>query len=113
MKPIRIFHAACIASVFICADAHAGMGPCVPDEHQGLVCGSGDGAARVIEETLSPSKRFALAWRTPDGTPDDQPDSDKIELVRALDVARESRNAPEELIDPLSHGSKIPSRSAR
>ena len=58
------------------------MGPCKQDETlDAMFCGSGNGAAFVIRDTLSPSGRLALAWRTPDGPPTEQPDEDKIELV--------------------------------
>ena len=51
--------------VFLTASAmaHAEMGPCQPDSHESFICGSGNGAARVIGDTVSPSKRLALAWR--------------------------------------------------
>ena len=63
----RIFAAALVAAVlFTSPPAHADMGPCKPDKHDGLICGSGDGAARVIDDTTSPSKQLALAWRTPE-----------------------------------------------
>jgi hypothetical protein len=62
--------------------APAEMGPCKQDETlDAMFCGSGNGAAFVIRDTLSPSGRLALAWRTPDGPPTEQPDEDKIELV--------------------------------
>jgi hypothetical protein len=62
--------------------AHAEMGPCKQDEKRGvLICGSGNGAAIVIRDTPSPSGRLALAWRTPEAPPTEQPDWDKIELM--------------------------------
>jgi hypothetical protein len=58
------------------------LGACRPDAHEGLTCGEGAGAARVIKDTISPSKRLALAWRSPDSPPTEQPDDpDKIELL--------------------------------
>ena len=57
------------------------LGPCKPDAHDGLICGTGDGAARVIDDTTSPSERLALAWRTPSGPPTEQPDDDDVELL--------------------------------
>jgi len=57
------------------------LGPCQPDTHEGLICGSGNGAARVIADTISPSKRLALAWRSPGAPPTEQPDDDEIELL--------------------------------
>jgi hypothetical protein len=71
-----------LASPCFALPAHAEMGPCKQDEkREVLICGSGNGAAIVIRNTLSPSKRLALAWRTPDATPTEQPDDDKIELL--------------------------------
>jgi hypothetical protein len=68
--------------------ALADMGPCQPDKFGGLTCGSGVGAARVIEDTLSPSKRLALAWRSPDGPPTNEPNGDtEILVVRVADGA--------------------------
>ena len=29
---------------------------CIPDRHGGLVCGEGKDAARIIDDTISPSK---------------------------------------------------------
>jgi len=39
-----------------------------------MTCGQGPGAARVVDETTSPSKRFAFAWRAPDRPPTEPPD---------------------------------------
>src|SRR6202042_2599135 len=52
--------------------AAAEMGPCRPATFD-LICGSGDGAARVIVKTISPSKRLAFAWRLADRPPTDRP----------------------------------------
>lgn len=60
--------------------AHA-EGACKPDKFEGLVCGEGDGALRVIEQTTSPSKRFAFAWRDRDGLPTAEPDDDTLDNV--------------------------------
>jgi hypothetical protein len=57
------------------------LGPCRPDAHDGLTCGTGDGAARVLADTTSPSRRLALAWRTPGGPPTEEPDTDDLELL--------------------------------
>jgi hypothetical protein len=67
------------------AAARAEMGACQPDDHAGiaqsLICGSGNGAARVIRNTVSPLQRLALAWRTA-GPPTEVPDGDpKLELL--------------------------------
>ena len=39
------------------------MGPCRPNDLGNFFCGEGDGAARIIPKTTSPSYRLALAWR--------------------------------------------------
>lgn len=39
------------------------MGPCRQDDHGNFFCGQGDGAARIIPNTISPSNLLALAWR--------------------------------------------------
>jgi hypothetical protein len=67
----------------------AQTGPCQPDKDGGLTCGNGPGAARVVEGTMSPSKRFAFAWRAPGRSPADEPDPDKVEnlLIRISDGA--------------------------
>src|SRR5262249_54956762 len=67
----------------------AQTGPCQPDKDGGLTCGSGPGAARVVEGTMSPSKRFAFAWRALGSSSADDPDPDKVEnlLIRISDGA--------------------------
>ena len=40
---------------------------CNADRHGGIVCGDGDKAMRVIDETTSPSGKSAFAWRSADG----------------------------------------------
>jgi hypothetical protein len=74
----------------------AEMGPCKQDEKRDvLICGNG--AAIVIRNTLSPSQRLGLAWRTPDAPPTEEPDWDKIELLvlRVADGAVLSRGKTE------------------
>ena len=62
--------------------ARAEMGPCKLDANEELTCGSGVGAARVIDDTQSPNKRLAFAWSLPDADPDALPDEDdKIDLL--------------------------------
>ena len=62
--------------------ALAGTGPCKLDAgHEIQICGTGNGAAIVIRDTQSPSQKIALAWRTPDAPPTEQPDNEKIELL--------------------------------
>jgi len=54
-----------------------------------LICGSGAGAAMVIPDTVSPNKKFALAWRDPKGAPTDEDPGEDNEmlLVRIADGA--------------------------
>jgi hypothetical protein len=79
---------ALLCALLAALPARAEMGPCKPDDHDGLICGEGAGAARVIVDTVSPNKRLALAWRSPTGTPTEDPD-DNLELlvVRLADGA--------------------------
>ena len=62
---------------------------CVADQHGGLVCGTGKGAMRVVADTISPSKLYAFAWRSPDGLPsgDDAPSGVENILIRLSDGA--------------------------
>jgi len=72
------------------APANAEIGPCKPDGDTGMICGEGNGAARVIEGSISPSKRLALAWRFVDGPPTEAPsDTQPIEdlVIRLRDGA--------------------------
>jgi hypothetical protein len=74
--PCPTFALACLFS-----PALADTGPCKPyPPLEVLVCGSGDGAAIVIRDTTSPSKKFALAWRTVDAPPFQEPEG-QIDLV--------------------------------
>jgi hypothetical protein len=45
------------------------MGPCREANDGAILCGEGENSARVIDGTISPSKRLAFAWRQPDGLP--------------------------------------------
>jgi hypothetical protein len=65
---------------FSAGSAAAGIGPCVPAIDFGLMCGSGDGAARAIVKTISPSKRLAFAWRLADKPPNSRPDDNDPNL---------------------------------
>jgi hypothetical protein len=75
--------------VAVGSPANAGIGPCVPDQTGGLICGQGAGAARVVDGTISPSKRLAFAWRAPGRSPMEAPDDDPVEslLIRLSDGA--------------------------
>jgi hypothetical protein len=55
----------------------AETGPCVSDQAGGMTCGRGPGAARVVDETTSPSKRLAFAWRVPGRSPTEPPPEGK------------------------------------
>jgi hypothetical protein len=85
----RLLILAGLGACLLAPAANAEIGPCKPDNHESFICGEGDGAARVIEGTLSPSKQYAFAWRTPEGPPTEEPDDDKIEflLIRLKDGA--------------------------
>lgn len=72
--------------VLACASALADTGPCKPyPPLEVLVCGSGEGAAIVIRDTISPSKKFALAWRSIEVPPTEQPPGDIDLLVIRLE----------------------------
>lgn len=78
-------HRASIAVALVligaCACAQAETGPCKPDQFNGLTCGEGPGAARVIAGTISPSKEIAFAWRVPGKAPTEEPVIDQVESV--------------------------------
>lgn len=83
MKAAR-HHAIYILVIFACLrfPALADTGPCrLNAEREIQICGCGSGAAIVIRDTASPSKKIALAWRTPEGPPTEEPDDEKIELL--------------------------------
>jgi hypothetical protein len=62
------------------SNAAAEMGPCMPDDHGSLACGNGDGAARVVPKTRSPSNRLALAWRLTNKPPSYRPNENDPDL---------------------------------
>jgi hypothetical protein len=62
------------------SNAAAEMGPCLPDDHGSLTCGNGDGAARIIPKTTSPSNRLALAWRMTNRPPTDRSNDNESDL---------------------------------
>jgi hypothetical protein len=45
---------------------------CVADQHDGIICGEGKDAARIIDDTTSPDKKLAIAWRCSAGMPADE-----------------------------------------
>lgn len=69
-----------------CIPAHADTGPCKPyPPLEVLVCGMGEGAAIVIRDTVSPSKKLALAWRSLEAPPTEQPPGEVELLVIRLE----------------------------
>lgn len=64
--------------------ASAEMGRCVPDGEGYMICGGGDGAARVIAKTISPSKRLAFAWRLTNRPPTARPSNDDPDLENLI-----------------------------
>jgi hypothetical protein len=64
--------------------ASAEMGPCLPDASGNLFCGEGNGSARVIPKTISPSHRLALAWRLTDRPPTTPPDENDPALENLI-----------------------------
>ncbi len=76
---LRANIAAALALFSACAQAESG--PCEPDQFDGLTCGRGPGAARVIAGTISPSKQIAFAWREPGKAPTEEPDIYQVESV--------------------------------
>lgn len=80
--------AALVALVLLVSGSRAEMGPCVPAVDFDLMCGSGNGAARAIVKTISPSQRLAFAWRLANKPPIDRPgdnDPNLENLVVRLD----------------------------
>ena len=84
-----LFSTAAFLVIVAYSPAKAEVGPCQLDQRGGLICGEGAGAARVVDETISPFKRFAFAWRSPDRPPTEQPDEGAVEslLIRLSDGA--------------------------
>jgi hypothetical protein len=71
------------ALTFAPSKAAAEIGPCSPATFD-LICGSGDGAARAIVKTISPSKRLAFAWRLANRPPTDRPDENDPNLENII-----------------------------
>jgi hypothetical protein len=81
----------CLAALWLlvlapASPAGAETGPCVSDQAGVMTCGQGPGAARVVDETTSPSKRFAFAWRAPGRSPTEPPEGtgDSLLIVESL-----------------------------
>jgi hypothetical protein len=77
--------------------AGAELGPCRSDGHGSFICGDGVGAARVIDDTSSPSKHLALAWHSTGNPPTEEPRNGDLELlvIRLKDGAVLSRRRTE------------------
>jgi hypothetical protein len=62
---------------------------CIADQHGGLVCGEGNAAMRVVDDTISPSKDYAFAWRGEQGLSVRDPPPPGVEnlLIRISDGA--------------------------
>jgi hypothetical protein len=72
--------AALAISALLTWTASAEMGPCRRDNQESSYCGDGDGAARIIPNTTSPSHRLALAWRLTNRPPTTQPSDNDPDL---------------------------------
>ena len=72
MTALRYVLALIFLLAVMMATAQAQIAPCQPDGHNGLVCGTGVGGARVVDGSVSPSKRFAVAWSSKKTGPLDQ-----------------------------------------
>ena len=55
--------------------------PCVKEGLFEQICGKGPGGARIIMDSISPSKRLALAWRTAKRPPTQEPGNEPVESV--------------------------------
>jgi hypothetical protein len=75
-----IFAVALSALTLCVSPAPAEMGPCTLDGHESSYCGEGNGAARIIPGTTSPSRQIALAWRLTDKPPTSPPAKDDPDL---------------------------------
>jgi hypothetical protein len=94
LAPMRVTIPALALAVLLASSAlpaMAELGPCKADGQDTPLCGSGKGAARVVEDTISPDKKFALAWRHPTMDPGDvtrdEDDGLELLLIRLADGA--------------------------
>jgi hypothetical protein len=88
MRRVLTFAVSLVAS-YVAQTAAMRADSCIADQYGGLVCGEGKDAVRVIDDTTSPSKIFAFAWRDPGGLPSAQDNPPGVEdvLVRLSDGA--------------------------
>ena len=93
-------------ALVLAGPARAEIGPCKPDQEM-LLCGSGKGAARVIPDTISPDKKFALAWHDPDRNPDEVEDFDnEFLLIRLADGAVLAKAETDYFSNPRMHANR-------
>lgn len=78
-RHIAIIGVTAAALAFAAVAGRAETGPCTPADFD-LICGTGDGAARAVLKTLSPSKRLAFAWRLCNRPPTLRPDDNDPDL---------------------------------
>lgn len=83
---MRIVLMVAAAAAFLPQSLAAQAGACIADKF-GLVCGEGKDALRVFPDTLSPSKTYAFAWKSPTGLTSghDLPSDVEDDLVRLAD----------------------------
>ena len=68
MKCPRLLTLVGLTLLFACPGANAAS-PCAPVEHETIVCKDGQHNLRVIQGSVSPSKRYAIAWGIEGGDP--------------------------------------------
>lgn len=84
VRPNLATYAVVLSMLAFCVErASAEMGPCVPVIFD-LICGSGDGAARAIVKTISPSRRLAFAWQLTNKPPGNIPEQDDPALENLI-----------------------------
>jgi hypothetical protein len=84
IRPSLVVYAVGLSMLAFCTErALAEMGPCAPAIFD-FICGSGDGAARAIVKTISPSRRLAFAWRLANKPPGDIPEQDDPALENLI-----------------------------
>jgi hypothetical protein len=79
-----------LAAFLVAQTAALRADSCVADQNGGLVCGEGKAAVRVFDDTTSPSKQYAFAWRSSEGLPtgrDLPPNNVENVLIRVSDGA--------------------------
>jgi hypothetical protein len=95
MRNVFALFAACVTLLaFASLPATADVGPCRPDSHHGLICGEGDGAARVIVENHVAFEAISLGLRSTDYPPTESAEGDdslELLLIRLKDGAVLSR----------------------